>query len=145
MKYFAFIFYFCFGVTIVAAQHSSALKLNTQYLHVRQFVTDFKKDSFAFTLEAWRPIEYQKQYAAALSISKQKEFYPVLLYDNRFVSHSLNSRYGTQSYIWVDQSPDYKNFKEALIGEFSSSVLQSIIGGKKKPANGYYTPLGTAF
>lgn len=146
MKYGLISFIFLLLSVFARAQDSSHLVNDQRYMEMRDFLQAFKKDSSVVFHTNFQPAEYQKQYQALLKLDKEKTFYPVLLYDTRFVSHALPAKAGSQPYIWVDNSSNYKNFKEQLISEISSSVINGVFGGKKRAvSNGYYTPAGLQY
>jgi hypothetical protein len=145
MKRLALISWILFFSLPLCAQDSSAAASTADYLQLRKFLDQAKSDALLSQGSYWNPATYQRQYLQLITISKKKQFYPPLLFDHRFVSHASPLPHSRQTYIWVDQSPQYKNFKEALVGEVTNSVVQSIFGSKRRANTGYYTPVGTRF
>lgn len=98
----------------------------------------------------WDTKRFNDEYNRLLEINKQKELYPILLLDNRFVSQAIPARYSSQSFMWVSTELTYKNFGEELANDLISGFFRS--GRSKKhglnfnnPRKGYYTPLGRKY
>ena len=95
---------------------------------------------------SWNFKLYREQYQQALEINKKKEFYPVIIFDSRFVAQSIPVRYGSQNYMWVSTQPKYNS----LGGQIASDVVGGILNSKKHWFNtnnkkGYYTPSGLKY
>ena len=101
------------------------------------------------TKPKWDARQFNDEYNQLLAINKQKELYPILLIDNRFVNHATPARYGSQNYIWVSTQPQYSSFGESLASDIITGFINSKTkkhGLNFKPAEkGYYTPVGMKY
>ena len=101
------------------------------------------------TKPKWDAKQFNDEYSQLLAINKQKELYPILLIDNRFVNQATPTRYSSQNYMWVSTQPQYRSFGESIAGDIVSGFINSKTkkhGLNFKPAEkGYYTPVGLKY
>ena len=128
-------------------------KLNDAYYNyslLKNFLSLQKNNNQGVTMTgiktSWNSKIYREQYQQALAINKKKEFYPVIIFDSRFVAQSIPVRYGSQNYMWVPTQPKYNS----LGGQIASDVVGGILNSKKHWFNtnnkkGYYTPSGLKY
>jgi hypothetical protein len=97
----------------------------------------------------WNSRLYKEQYRQLLSINKKKEFYPELIYDSRYISHAIPTRYSSQNYLWVSTRPKYENLGAEIASDVLSNVVSGFLSSKKHRYSfnnkGYYTPAGLKY
>ena len=97
----------------------------------------------------WDAKCFNDEYNQLLIINKQKQLYPILLIDNRFVNQAAPARYSSQNYMWVSTQPQHQAFGETIANDIISSFVNSKTkkyGLNFKPAEkGYYTPVGRKY
>lgn len=112
-----------------------------------------KKESGIFLTNikpTWNSKRYKEQYDQLLAINKKTTFYPELILDNRYVSHAMPYRYGSQNYMWVSTMPVYKNIGEQITSDVMTGVIDGFLNSNKKQRfnnnkKGYYTPVGLKY
>ncbi len=140
----------------VHAQNDSIQKQELKYNDynlLRNFLSQQKNNPGIFSTHIkvqWNSKLYQDQYEQLLAINKKKEFYPELLFDNRFISHSYPSRFGSQNYMWVSTQRQYNSIGEQIASDIISDVVGGMLKSKKQRFNtrnkkGYYTPAGLKY
>ena len=156
MKNIAIIFILLIQGLFVHAQidtiQKPELKKN-DYNLLRNFLSLQKKNPGIFSTNIkvqWNSKLYQDQYEQLLAINKKKEFYPELLFDNRFISHSYPSRFGSQNYMWVSTQRQYNSIGEQIANDIISDVVGGMLNSRKRRFNtsnkkGYYTPAGLKY
>ncbi|CAN5847180.1 hypothetical protein BH11BAC4_BH11BAC4_19030 [soil metagenome] len=136
-----------------SSQVGSDRTLYTNYILLQNFLIKEKKDPGVFSTNIkprWNSRLYQQQYQQLLAINKQKEFYPELIFNNRYVSHSMPYRYGSQNYMWVATERKYKNVGQQVASDVAGSVIDELLNSKKqrfssRNKKGYYTPVGLRY
>lgn len=122
----------------------------TAYMLMQQFINSTKDHPGIFSTSIkpqWNSKIFNDQYNQLLDINKKKEFYPVLLFDNRFVAQSIPMKNGSPNYMWVTTQQKYKSFGE----EIANDIITNMLTPKKYRSNsnqhrkGYYTAIGMKY
>jgi hypothetical protein len=85
--------------------------------------------------------EQSNAFYGRLKIDMQKEFAPPILYDNRFVAHSIPVSNGSQNYQWIPSNRSKQSFGEQMAG----TVVRSLLGIKQDNSNGHYSSSGIKY
>ncbi|MEO6489956.1 MAG: hypothetical protein ABIO04_08470 [Ferruginibacter sp.] len=111
------------------------------YYTIEKFLSEQKKYKTIFDSRI-----FLDQYQSLLTINKKKEFYPVVVMDSRFISHSMPVSFGAQNYVWVSK---HENLVQQITGDIISGVASGLLNSKHRYFNnnnkGYYTPAGLKY
>lgn len=138
-----------------SCQDISGKENNTysSYILLQHFLHSAKNNPVVFSniiTPQWNSKLFNDQYNQLLWINKENVFYPVLVFDNRFVAQSIPMKYTSPNYMWIS-TQNNKSFGEEVVGNIVSNILSSkkhrfnVNNNNYNKRSGYYTAVGIKY
>lgn len=133
-KLVTFIIIIFYGITVFAQNDTIPKNVTDTYSQLKDFLSFQKTNPGSYSLkftQQWNSRRYQEHFNQLLDIDKKKDFYPVLVYENRLVSQSASLRWDPQNHKWVSTQPVNSSLGGQIVSDVVGGVVEGLIRSKK--------------